>query len=74
MVVYELFEVNAASPDAAIEKAEEGGKRAKSMYVAAAALDQLIHPVHLAEAQEKFVGSLNTEPEGVDEDYAESAE
>lgn len=76
MVVYELFEVAAKSPDEAIEKAKAGAKgqrRTKSMYVAAEYLDQLHHPVHLLEAQEKFVSSVaNAEP--IAEDYAESAE
>lgn len=73
MVVYELFEVTAKSPEEAIEKAKAAtGKRSKSMYVAAPALDQIMHPVHLLDAQEKFVTTVTSE--GIAQDYAESAE
>lgn len=53
MVVYELFAVTAKNAEEAIEKAKEG-KRRGSLLVAAESLDQLAHPVHLEEAQEKF--------------------
>lgn len=53
MVVYELWAVDAKSPEAA--KAEiEKRTRKDSIIVAAESLDQLAHPVHLAEAQDKF--------------------
>lgn len=54
MVVYELFEVSAASPEAAVEKVKSESSRKKTVIVAAASLNELSHPVHLAEAQEKF--------------------
>lgn len=54
MVVYELFQVTAPSPEAAKEKVKAASTRRKSIIVAAESLDQLAHPVHLAEAQESF--------------------
>lgn len=54
MVVYELFEVSAASPEAAVEKVKDESSRKKAVVVAAASLNELAHPVHLAEAQELF--------------------
>jgi hypothetical protein len=54
MVVYELFTVTAASPEAAIAKVKEESSRRKSVVVAAESLDQLAHPVHLADAQAAF--------------------
>jgi hypothetical protein len=56
MVVYELFEVDAASPEQAKEKVSKRSKR-DSVIVAAEYLDQLAHPVHLAEAQDMFESS-----------------
>jgi hypothetical protein len=53
MVVYELFEVEAASPDAAKATVEKRSKR-DSVVVSAMYLDQLAHPVHLQEAIDKF--------------------
>jgi hypothetical protein len=53
MVVYELWEVDAASPDDAKAKVEKRSKK-DSVIVAAEYLDQLPHPVHLAEAQVMF--------------------
>jgi hypothetical protein len=53
MVVYELFEVSAASPDAAKATVEKRSKR-DSIVVAATSLNELAHPVHLQEAQDKF--------------------
>lgn len=54
MIVYELFTVNAASPEAAIAKVKEESSRRKSVVVAAESLDQLAHPVHLTDAQAAF--------------------
>ena len=53
MVVYELFSVTASSPEAAIDKAKEG-KRKGSILVAAKSLEELTHPIHLADAQSAF--------------------
>jgi len=53
-IVYELFEVTAASPDDAVEKVRKESSRRKSVVVAAESLGQLQHPVHMAEAQAKF--------------------
>lgn len=63
MVVYELFEVDAKSPEDAKEKVSKRSKR-DSVIVAAEYLDQLAHPVHLAEAQEMFASA----PVAVEED------
>jgi hypothetical protein len=54
IVVYELFTVNAASPEAAVTKVKEESSRKKSVVVAAESLDMLAHPVHLADAQAAF--------------------
>jgi hypothetical protein len=56
MVVYELWEVDAPSPEAAKAKVEKASKK-DSVIVAAEYLDQLAHPVHLQEAQDKFESS-----------------
>lgn len=53
MVVYELFEVEAKDPEAAKAAVEKRSKR-DSVIVAAENLNELAHPVHLAEAQDKF--------------------
>jgi hypothetical protein len=53
MVVYELFEVEAADPESAVALVKKRSKR-DSVVVAAEYLDQLAHPVHLQEAQEQF--------------------
>jgi hypothetical protein len=53
MVVYELFEVDAASPEAAASLIQKRSKRV-SVVMAAEYLDQLPHPVHLQEAQDMF--------------------
>jgi hypothetical protein len=53
MVVYELFEVEAKSPEAAKEAVQKKSKK-NSVIVAASSLNELAHPVHLAEAQDKF--------------------
>ena len=81
MVVYELFEVAASSREEAIEKAKASKRRMKPVYEAAPTLGQLTHPVHLLEAQERFVTSVTNDDEvavtdevGIDQDYAESAE
>jgi hypothetical protein len=54
MVVYELFEVTAASPEDAVEKVQEDSSHKKSVVVAAASLRELAHPVHLMDAETKF--------------------
>jgi hypothetical protein len=56
MVVYELWEVEAKSPEAAKEAVAKKSKK-DSVIVAAEYLDQLAHPVHLAEAQDKFASA-----------------
>lgn len=75
MVVYELFEVAAKTPEEAVEKAKLAKRRTKSVYEAAPTLGQLTHPVHLLEAQEKFATNDTSEStDEIPEDYAESAE
>jgi hypothetical protein len=65
MVVYEVWEVEAASPEAAKAAVEKRSKK-DSVVVAAAYLDQLPHPVHLQEAQDLFFSS--PAPEEVEDD------
>lgn len=62
MVVYEVWQVEAADPDAAKAKVERQTRK-DSVIVAAESLEQLAHPVHLAEAQEKF-GTVVTDDDG----------
>ena len=54
MLVYELYEVTADSPEDAKSAVEATSKHKKSVVVAAAALRDLAHPVHLAEAERAF--------------------
>jgi hypothetical protein len=78
MVVYELFEVTAASPEEAVEKAQKDARSKKSILQAAPSLRELTHPVHLLDAEAAF-GSIGSggkvsAEDRIAEDYAESAE
>lgn len=81
MVVYELFEVTAANPEEAVEKAQKDARSKKSVFQAAPSLRELMHPVHLLDAEASFgsIGAGGKVPpdereSGIAEDYAESAE
>ena len=65
-LVYELWEVDAKSAEDAKEKVEKATRK-DSVVVAADSLGQLAHPVHLAEAQDKF-GDVAAEDEEDDDD------
>lgn len=60
MVVYELWEVDAKSPEAAKEAVRKKSKK-DSVIVAAASLNELAHPSHLQEAQDKFAPPVAVE-------------
>ncbi len=59
MVVYELFEVTAPSPEEAVEKAKADARSKKSVFQAAPSLRELTHPVHLLDAEAAF-GSIGS--------------
>ena len=52
-LVWELFEVEAETPEDAVAEVKANSLRT-SVVSAASSLDALPHPVHLAESQEKF--------------------
>lgn len=61
MVVYEVYEVTAADPQAAEKKAREGSSHKKSVIVGALNIREFPHPAHLQETIDAFgsIGATN---------------